>query len=191
MNATKRKLIVGLGNIGEQYDGTRHNTGFMVLNAYAARYDSSWQTKPKFKALITEVEEASTKFLLAKPATFYNLSGEAVQAILSFYNISSADMLVVHDELDLPFGTLRTRVDGGDAGNNGIRNINTHIGSYYARLRIGIANEHLLTSDAADFVLKQFTSAERAQLPSLTEKAIEQIVAFRQHLCMPHTSIYF
>jgi PTH1 family peptidyl-tRNA hydrolase len=188
---TKRKLVVGLGNIGEQYDGTRHNTGFMVLDAFAAQHSSAWQAKPKFKALITEVEVAGTKLLLAKPTTFYNLSGEAVQAILSFYKMNLNDMLVVHDELDLSFGTLRIRIGGSDAGNNGVKNISSHVGSHYTRLRIGIANEHLSASDAADFVLKQFTSTERTQLPRLTEKATEQLAAFGRHTSLQHTSIYF
>jgi peptidyl-tRNA hydrolase, PTH1 family len=169
------KLIVGLGNIGAHFDGTRHNAGFSALNAFAAAHAAMWQDKTKFKALVAELSLHGQTILLAKPITYYNLSGEAVRAIKDFYKIDNRDILVIHDDIDLPLGTLRMRSDGSDGGNNGIKSVIAHIGENFTRIRIGIANEDRPGTDAADFVLAPFT-AEEAQKVSELNPQVQALI---------------
>lgn len=132
------KLIVGLGNPGVEYQETRHNLGFMVLNYYANnRKATPWQQKSKFNALVSELQIADEKVLLVKPTTYYNLVGDAIQKIRRFYRIDLGDLLVIHDEMALPMGVVRTRRGGSDAGNNGVRNIVATNGAEFARVRVG------------------------------------------------------
>lgn len=132
------KLIVGLGNPGVEYQETRHNLGFMALDCYAnSRKATPWQQKSKFNALVGELQTADEKVLLVKPTTYYNLVGEAIQKIRRFYRIDLGDLLVVHDEMALPMGVVRTRRGGSDAGNNGVRNIVATNGAEFARVRVG------------------------------------------------------
>lgn len=166
------KLIVGLGNIGAHFDGTRHNIGFACLDTLALE----WLDKPRFKAFTAELTTGTQKVLLVKPKTYYNQSGEATGAIKTFYKLANSDILVIHDELALPFGTVRTRLKGSDAGNNGIKSIIAHIGADFARVRVGIANQHTSKTDAADFVLSHFSKDERKELPVIFEQ-VRQFVA--------------
>lgn len=156
------KLIVGLGNPESRYDGTRHNTGFFVLDELAKQQSLKWQLKEKFKAHIAELPDKAA--LLVKPTTYYNLVGESVRALADFYKIPPEDILIIHDELALPFGTLRTREKGSDAGNNGIKSLNAHMGPTTKRLRVGIQNDLSAHMDAADFVLAKFTPSEKDEL---------------------------
>mgnify|MGYP005616336123 FL=1 len=136
------KLIVGLGNIGKEYQGTRHNSGFMAVDEYAkANGFPEWQEKTKFKAYVTEDFVAGKKVILAKPTTLYNLSGESVRALKDFYKLTNKDITIVHDELDLPFGTVKSKQGGGSAGSNGLKSIISHIGVDFQRIRIGIKND--------------------------------------------------
>jgi len=159
------KLIVGLGNPETKFDATRHNTGFFVLDSIANDQGINWQHKDKFKAHLAELP--GKKGLLVKPTTYYNLVGESVRALADFYKIPPEDILIVHDELALPFGVIRTREKGSDAGNNGIKSLNTHLGPLTKRLRIGIQNELTEHMDAADFVLAKFTPNEKKQLKEI------------------------
>lgn len=156
------KLIVGLGNPESRYDGTRHNTGFFVLDRFAEENGVKWQHKDRFKASIAELPDKTA--LLVKPTTYYNLVGESVRLLTDFYKIPPEDILIIHDELALPFGTIRTREQGSDAGNNGIKSMNAHLGHTTKRLRVGIQNELTTHMDAADFVLAKFTPNEKKQL---------------------------
>lgn len=132
------KLIVGLGNPGAEYQETRHNLGFMVLDYYANNHKATpWQQKLKFNALVSELQITDEKVLLVKPTTYYNLVGEAIQKIRRFYRIDLGDLLVIHDEMALPMGVVRTRQGGSDAGNNGVRNIVATNGAEFARVRVG------------------------------------------------------
>jgi peptidyl-tRNA hydrolase, PTH1 family len=116
---------------------------------------------------------------LLKPTTYYNMSGEAARAVLDFYKLSAErDVLVLHDELALPFGTLRTRLSGSDAGNNGIKSIITHLGIHFARVRIGIANDIANSQDAVDFVLSRFSNTEQAHMGVLAEHILHFIEDF-------------
>jgi PTH1 family peptidyl-tRNA hydrolase len=173
------KLIVGLGNPESKYDLTRHNVGFLLLDRVADQLGASWQEKPKFKGIVAETTIGDEKAILLKPTTYYNLTGEAVRTILDFYKLSPAtDILVLHDELALPFGTLRTRLSGSDAGNNGIKSIIAHIGQEFARVRVGIANEYSSEQDAADFVLGRFTAIEQNKLNDIARHALNFIQDF-------------
>lgn len=163
------KLIIGQGNPSPEYHNTRHNVGFSMLEALAAQHDAPWQPKTKFKADIAEIVIDGQKTLLAKPATYYNLTGESAQAICNFYKINLADVLVIHDELALPFGVVRTRIGGSDAGNNGIKSLISHLGVNFARIRIGIGDDRLAIVGAHDFVLSRFTQEQAAQLPNILE----------------------
>lgn len=172
------KLIIGLGNPESRYEKTRHNIGFRILDEYAATAGASFQSKDKFRAAIAELGAADDKVLLVKPTTYYNAVGEAARLIADFYKISPDNILVVHDELALPFGTLRTRIGGSDAGNNGIRSINQHLGPETARLRFGVYNDLRDRIDDADFVLSNFTKAEEEALTELIKKAAGIIDSF-------------
>ncbi len=177
-HTTGVKLIVGLGNIGPNYEGTRHNVGFMAVEALASKFELPWQTKDKFKASIAEGTLHNQKVLLAKPTTYYNLSGEVAQAIQHFYKLGNDDILVIHDELALPLGTVRARIGGSDAGNNGIKNLIEHLGEDFARLRVGVANQPLTAADHIDYVLSRFSHEENAQLPELMDQVLELSLAF-------------
>jgi PTH1 family peptidyl-tRNA hydrolase len=172
------KLIVGLGNYDPHYANTRHNAGFSVADAFAGTHSLQWQTKDKYKAALAEGVVAGEKIIVLKPHTYYNLSGDAVLAVKQFYKIDNADIVVVHDELALPFGTLRTRVGGSDAGNNGLKSIIATVGADVARIRIGIANELLGRQAAADFVLTRFTADEQSKMPEIKKHALELIGVF-------------
>ena len=173
------KLILAQGNPGPDYAATRHNVGWQVLDSLANEQHATFNLKPKFLADIAELNLAGEKILLVKPQTFYNETGRSARALIDFYKIDSADVLVIHDELALPLGTIRVREQGSDAGNNGVKSLNTHIGSNYSRLRIGIANELLSHIPAADFVLGRFTADEQGQLTkNIIPKALELIDQF-------------
>lgn len=174
------KVIFAQGNPGAQYANTRHNVGFLVVDTLAAQHKAEFIKKPKFHADIAEVQIAGEKVLLVKPATFYNETGQAARKIVDFYKVdASNDFLVIHDDLALPLGTLRVREKGRDAGNNGIKSLNAHLGSGFARIRIGIYNDLRDRIHDADFVLSNFTKTEADALKeTITPKAIELIESF-------------
>lgn len=177
------KLLIALGNAEPKYDGTRHNVGFFVADAFAAEQGLTWQNKSKFKALVTE----GAGFLLAKPTTFYNLVGESARAIADFYKISPSDVLIIHDDLALPLGTIRTRHGGSPAGNNGIKSITQHLGDTTARLRIGTYTEHRDRLDDVDFVLGKFTASEQKTITDLLPKITGVINDFLHETFEPTT----
>lgn len=171
------KLIFAQGNPGQQFMYTRHNTGFIVLNSLSN--DTAWKKSDKFNAEIAETTINGEKVLLAKPLTFYNQTGQSARAIVDFYKLDpSKDVLVIHDELALPFGTIRVRQKGSDAGNNGVKSLNAHLGPNYARIRVGIWNEKRDVMDDADFVLSTFTVNETKQLPEISRKVETLLNAF-------------
>ncbi len=172
------KLIIGLGNPETRYNGTRHNVGFCILDNAAAVFGSHFLPKPKFKAEIAEVTLGTQKILLVKPTTYYNTSGEAVRSLIDFYHLEPKDCLVVHDELALPIGTLRTRIGGGSAGNNGVKSITKHVGDATVRLRIGIYSAGRDRMDDADFVLGKLTSDEKGIIDTLQHIALAAIEDF-------------
>lgn len=173
------KLIIGLGNPERKYERTRHNIGFRVLDEFARKSSTIFQVKDRFKAHVAEVRLGSEKVILAKPTTYYNLSGEAVRALADFYKVDSADILIIHDDIALPFGTLRTRTSGSDAGNNGMKSIIEHFGPDLKRIRVGTSNDKLGRMDTANFVLGKFTLKETLALKELfhkTDRIIEHFI---------------
>lgn len=167
----KTLLVVGLGNPGEEYDGTRHNAGFICLDEFARKNSfDPWVNKKDLKCLLTSQTIGDTRVMLVKPQTFMNLSGEAVQAVVHFYKISPEQIVVVHDELDVNFGQIRCRIGGSAAGNNGIKSVSQHIGEEYGRVRVGIGPKTPEQIDAADFVLQDFNKTEQENLPALTRE---------------------
>lgn len=158
------KIIFAQGNPGKEYEKTRHNVGFMALDYYAHKNNLVFQTKPKFDAEIAEINKEGEKILFVKPMTYYNETGRAARALTDFYKVTPADILVIHDDLALPFGTLRTREKGSDAGNNGIKSLNAHLGENYVRIRVGVRNDLTDKIGAHDFVLARFTSEESEKL---------------------------
>lgn len=172
------KLLFALGNPGSDYQHTRHNTGFVVIDAFAHAHDASFRAQTKFAAGIAELSIDGEKVILAKPHTFYNEVGRSYQAICAFYKLTPEDTIIVHDELALPLGTLRSRQGGSPAGNNGIKSIITHGGEQSYRLRIGIWTELQQQVNDADFVLSRFTKGEIQTLSQITPLALEQLETF-------------
>lgn len=171
------KIIFAQGNPGTQYSRTRHNTGFVVLDMLCAKESGTWHAESKFRAEIAEIHLNNEKVLLVKPGSFYNETGQVARALIDFYKLDpSEDLLVIHDELALPFGTIRVREKGSDAGNNGIKSLNSHLGPDYARIRVGIWNEKRDLMDDADFVLSAFTTDEAALLKNQFDQKIEPLI---------------
>ncbi len=170
------KLIIGLGNPEDRYTNTRHNVGFSALDSYAQQHELEFIPKDKFRALIAEYSADSEKIILVKPTTYYNDSGEAARAIADFYKVEQADILIIHDELALPFGTIRTRFGGSDAGNNGVKSINAHLGPDTARIRVGVYNETRSATDDANFVLSKFSKNEHEQLQEILLPRIQSLI---------------
>lgn len=158
------KLVFGLGNPGKQYVGTRHNIGFETLDSFGIKQVSGFVLKDKFKAEMAEVNFNGEKLLLARPLTFYNEVGISYRAICDFYKLLPEDTLIVHDELALPFGTVRVREGGSDAGNNGIKSINLHGGSESYRIRVGVSNDDRQVFGDVDFVLGKLGAKELKRL---------------------------
>lgn len=154
-------LIVGLGNPGKQYENTRHNVGWMVVDAIAETHGfAGWSSK--FKGLVSKGKINGADVVLLKPQTYMNLSGESVRPAMDFYKAKPGSVLVVHDELDIAFGALRAKVGGGDAGHNGLKSITQHLGTAdYARVRFGIGRPERKDM-VSDYVLHPFSKAERA-----------------------------
>lgn len=170
------KLIFGLGNPGKQYVGTRHNVGFDTLDSFAIKQVSGFVLKDKFKAEVAEVSLNGEKLLLVRPHTFYNLVGESLRAVMDFYKITAEDCLVIHDELALPFGTVRVRGGGSDAGNNGIKSINQYGGRSTMRLRVGVSNDHRVLIGDTDFVLGRFSEDERTRLTRDIQPTLHSLI---------------
>lgn len=167
----KTILIVGLGNIGDEYVGTRHNIGFACVDEFARKNDfAPWVNKTDFKCQVTQATLGETRIILCKPTTFMNLSGEAVQAIAHFYKIQLDKIIAVHDELDIAFGQVRLRMGGSSAGHNGIKSLTKHLGEGYGRIRVGIGPKTPEQIDSADFVLQKFSATEAKELPKLTRE---------------------
>ncbi|MFA7245319.1 MAG: aminoacyl-tRNA hydrolase [Candidatus Magasanikbacteria bacterium] len=176
------KLIVGLGNPGKKYEKTRHNVGFMVLDELHKNLLSfgitPWELSKKFNALVCGCSLKGDKIILAKPLTFMNSSGEAVQNIGHFYKLNQKDILVVHDDKDILLGEIKIQENRGPAGHNGIKSIIEHIGTQdFSRVRIGIASDNKnKMKDIPKFVLNKFGFLEKKKLQASISEAIEKIM---------------
>lgn len=184
------RAIIGLGNPGTQYERTRHNAGFWFVDGLADAYRGSFRAESKFRGTLARIKIGSSEVLLLKPGTYMNRSGEAIQALSAFYKLVSADILVAHDELDLPVGTMRLKVGGGHGGHNGLRSVHQHIGADYLRLRIGVGHpgqkelvmpyltEQRISKADEDLVMRGIRMAQDATAVWLTQswdKAVQQL----------------
>jgi PTH1 family peptidyl-tRNA hydrolase len=190
LGLNKTVLIVGLGNKGKQYDGTRHNIGFACVDVFIQKLElPAWIEKKDLKCLHTSGVVGNTRVIVIKPTTFMNLSGEAVQSVAAFYKIQNDSIVVVHDELDIPFGQIRTRKGGADAGNNGIKSIVQHIGEDFGRIRIGI--KAATPTDSKDFVLAKFDEKQQKQLPNLIKETTAILTEYVYSGQLPHETRSF
>ena len=169
------KLIVALGNPGLKYENTRHNVGWKVLEQLSFWSDLSW--KEKFKGLYAQKNIGGEQIIFLMPQTFMNLSGESVRPCMDFFKVGVDDLLVVHDEIDLPFGTVAVKTGGGLAGNNGLKSINQHLSTKdFHRLRVGVGRpKH---GDVSSHVLGHFNEEEKINLEDLHKLAAEAIEAY-------------
>ena len=186
------KLIVGLGNLGKKYEGTRHNAGFVLLDKLICHKDLApvgecivFKKEPKFKSEIAEASYKGEKLFLIKPQTYMNLSGEAVAKIASFYKADLSDLIVVSDDIDLPIGTARIRTGGSSGGHRGMQNIIEITGDQFCRVRIGIRSKignssEVITNkiDATNFVLSKFSKREINILNNMIDEVIRYLLSY-------------
>jgi PTH1 family peptidyl-tRNA hydrolase len=168
-------LIVGLGNPGQEYAGTRHNTGYMVLDAFAEASNTAFQDKRY--GFVAETSLKGRKLFLLKPTTFMNLSGNAVRYWMQKESIEQSRLLVIVDDLSLPLGTFRLKANGSNGGHNGLGHIQQLIGQNYARLRMGIGNE-FSRGQQVDWVLGKYSDDEQKTLKPAIDTAVEVIKSF-------------
>ncbi len=172
-------LIVGLGNPGPEYARNRHNVGFMVADLLAERIGGRFKRAQKAQAQVVEGRigapgPASLRVIVAKPMSYMNLSGGPVNALREFYKVPVAHIVAVHDELDIDYGTLRLKLGGGDNGHNGLKSLTKAMGADYHRVRFGIGRPPG-RMQVADFVLKDFSSAERKELDFFVDRAADSV----------------
>jgi peptidyl-tRNA hydrolase, PTH1 family len=170
-------LVVGLGNPGREYASHRHNVGFMAVDALAHRVKAD-AFRDKFSGEWARAEIAGEPAILLKPMTYMNDSGQSVQPAMAFFKVTPAELVVLHDELDIPFGEVRLKVGGGHAGHNGLRSIMASAGAGdFGRIRLGIGRPPPeFRGEVASFVLSSFASEERAALPDLIKKAGDSVL---------------
>ncbi|MER2999668.1 aminoacyl-tRNA hydrolase [Pontibacter populi] len=169
-------LIVGLGNIGPEYAKTRHNIGFMVLDHLAKKHDAKFDVSRH--SFVTEIKTKGRTFVLVKPTTYMNLSGKAVSHWLNSLKLTPEQMLVITDDLALPFGTLRIRMKGSAGGHNGLKHIEQTLGNNnYPRLRFGVGDA-FHKGKQVDYVLSNFSNDEQAELQTLIEKSADAVISF-------------
>ena len=168
-------LLVGLGNPGREYEGSRHNVGFMAADAL--RRAEGWADfKPKFSGVWTRGELGSEAVALLKPQTYMNLSGDSVQPAAAFLKVSPQNVIVVHDELDLAWRDVRLKAGGGHAGHNGVRSIVQRLGADFVRVRVGVGKPPSgFRGDGADWVLSRFDASEAAELPDVIDAALAAV----------------
>jgi PTH1 family peptidyl-tRNA hydrolase len=170
-------LLVGLGNPGRQYRETRHNIGFLAVDQLATRLEVKF-SRVQLRALVTDARFKGQRIILAKPQTYMNESGTAVASLMKFYKIPLENLLVAHDDVDLPFGTLRLRPGGGSAGQKGIESIIARLGTQeFPRLRLGVGRPPG-SKLAAAYVLQEFSRDEAEQLPAVLDRSAEAVLTF-------------
>jgi len=170
------QLIVGLGNPGREYRDTRHNAGFMLLERLAQDLRSGWRTEKKFFAELADGSVEGRRWLLCRPQTFMNLSGESVGKLMNFHRLTPAALLVVVDDADLPLGTLRMRPEGSSGGHHGLDSIEQHLGTRsFARLKLGIARPASAVRDIAGHVLGKFAAEDLPVWEKVLERGAQQV----------------
>lgn len=167
------KVVIGLGNPGKKYEKTRHNIGFMVIDRLRKNYNIN-DEREKFQALVSEKNIEGEKVIFLKPQTFMNLSGNSIIEIINFYKLNpKKDIIVVYDDMDLPFGNIRIRERGSAGGHNGVKSIISHIGEEFIRIKCGIGAKE---KDAIEYVLGEFSQTEQQELNEILENINNCIV---------------
>lgn len=168
------KLIAGLGNIGDKYCFTRHNAGFMAIDRFAVEKEISFKEEKRLKCFLTRYKDGTDEYMLIKPTTYMNLSGEAVQLVMNYYKIPVSDVIIIYDDLSLDTGKMRFRANGSDGGHNGIKSVIKCLGTKdVARLKIGIGPQPPIPSEA--FVLQNFTAEQLELLKPVIKKSVEAV----------------
>lgn len=176
-----RHLIVGLGNPGAEYAKTRHNAGFMLAELLAKRWRADWNNEKKFQSRIAKTERDGMRLVLCEPQTFMNLSGEAVGALVQFYQLPLKQLIVAVDDADLPLGEIRLRPSGSSGGHHGLESIEQHLGSReYARLRIGIGRKDS-RREIVGHVLGKLSATELALMEKVLARAVDQVECWLAH----------
>ena len=177
VNSSPTFLIAGLGNPGREYKASRHNIGFMLVSHLAEELGVTF-SRVQSKALVTKTEYQGSRLILAKPQTYMNLSGQAVGSLVKFYKIEFDHMLVVYDDVDLPYGRIRMRPSGGSAGQKGMRSIIDQLGTQeFPRMRLGIGRPPG-SKGAASYVLRDFSGEDAEFLPSVLDRGVEAILTY-------------
>lgn len=185
------KLVVGLGNIGKRYAHTRHNIGFMMVDELLHQFKtapdshlnsqiyglkvSDWKVEPKLQAEVASVELENDTFILAKPQTMMNLSGDAVGRLMQKYRLHPSDVWIIFDDLDTPFGRLRLRQGGSGGGHQGLRSLIETIGADFVRVKVGISLNDRAVEPSESYVLKPFNADEQAALPKIVEQTAREL----------------
>jgi PTH1 family peptidyl-tRNA hydrolase len=180
------KMIVGLGNIGKEYHETRHNIGFMTVDAMADKYGATFKQDGAHSAFVADIRVDGEKVLLVKPTTYMNDSGRAVGPLMSYYDLDVADLLVVQDDMDMDLGRLRLRTKGSAGGHNGIKSIAAHLDTQtFNRLKFGIGHPAHVHKAVVDFVLGKFGKDEQPDVQLGIDKALDIFEAFASGKTMP------
>ncbi|MCK4935124.1 MAG: aminoacyl-tRNA hydrolase [Simkaniaceae bacterium] len=167
-------LIVGLGNPGKKYSYTRHNLGFLIVDAFAAKYDCDFRTERDRQGSIAKGVIHQKNVLLLKPLTFMNESGRALKSCMDYYKILVSDVLVISDDISIPFGSLKMRSQGGTGGHNGLKSVQAHLNTQeYPRLRVGIGDR--IYGDLSSHVLSKFNDREMLDLPKIINAGVEML----------------
>ncbi len=169
------RVLVGLGNPGETYNGTRHNLGFLVIDAIASKFSFTWKLDKRFNALIGDGIIGNQKISLIKPQTFMNLSGESVYKYKEFYKVNNPEILVIYDDINLELGNYKLKISGSDGGHNGISSIILKIGADFPRFRLGIHSKYKVSPNLSEFVLGQFKSSEDEIINQLVHQWIQDV----------------
>lgn len=168
-------LVIGLGNPGRRYDRTRHNAGFLVVDRLAERAGETVESK-QFGALVGKARVGDRTVVLAKPQSFMNLSGQPAASLRGYYKAENSDVIVIHDDVDIPFGDVRVKQKGGHGGHNGLRDLNKRLGNDYLRVRFGVGRPPA-GHDTADFVLGRWTDEETEALDGIVDRAADAVEA--------------
>ncbi len=169
------KIVAGLGNPGAEYAGTRHNVGFMVVDALAGKLLGKGSYKKSFGAFTARAEFEGEPLFLMKPQTYMNLSGDAVGEAARYYKLAPSDVVVIHDDMDLPLGRIRIRSSGGGGGHRGVASVIAHVGGDFIRVRVGIGRPDPRL-DPADYVLSRFIEEERKEVEETVANAAEAVL---------------
>lgn len=175
MNANPPILIAGLGNPGKEYTNTRHNVGFVVVDAIAERLNLTWKLEKKRNAEVAQGNWEGQPIILAKPQTYMNLSGQALGSLAGYFKIPGTQIVTIFDDVTLPFGRIKISLQGGTAGHNGVNSLIQHLGNVFMRFRIGIGGKRHPEMDLADFVLEPFSADEKAQIDKLLPKFVDGV----------------